>query len=139
MKVYQLARFYRSAGMLLRAGVPALRAFGMVSGLLAAHLRQSLAKARRLLEEGQSISIALTSAGLATPVATRMMAVGERGGQMGEMMDRIARFYDDETARTVDAFTRIFEPVLMAVLGLAVGGVVVLMYMPVFELAGSIR
>ncbi|MDH4095766.1 MAG: type II secretion system F family protein, partial [Betaproteobacteria bacterium] len=67
------------------------------------------------------------------------MAVGERGGQMGDMMDRIARFYDDETARAVDAFTRVFEPLLMAVIGLAVGLVVVLMYMPVFELAGSIR
>jgi general secretion pathway protein F len=54
-------------------------------------------------------------------------------------MDRIARFYDDETARTVEAFTRVFEPLLMAVIGLAVGLVVVLMYMPVFELAGSIR
>jgi general secretion pathway protein F len=139
MRVYQLARFYRSAGMLLRAGISAPRAFDMVSGLLAAHLRQSLSQARTLLEEGKSISVALTTAGLATPVATRMMAVGERGGRMGEMMDRIARFYDDETARAVDAFTRIFEPVLMAVLGLAVGGVVVLMYMPVFELAGSIR
>ena len=58
---------------------------------------------------------------------------------MGDMMDRIARFYDDETACAVDAFTRIFEPLLMAIIGLAVGLVVVLMYMPVFELAGSIR
>ena len=139
MQVYQLARFYRSAGMLLRAGIPVLKAFDMVKGLLAAHLRQRLAGARRLLEEGKNISSALTTAGLATPVATRMMAVGERGGQMGDMMDRIARFYDDETARAVDAFTRVFEPLLMAVIGLAVGLVVVLMYMPVFELAGSIR
>lgn len=139
MQIYQLARFYRSAGMLLRAGIPVPHAFGMIHGLLAAHLRQRLANARRLLEEGKSISVALTTAGLATPVATRMMAVGERGGQMGEMMDRIARFYDDETARAVDAFTRVFEPLLMAILGLAVGFVVVMMYMPVFELAGSIR
>jgi general secretion pathway protein F len=139
MQIYQLARFYRTAGMLLRAGVPVLRAFDMVSGLLAAHLRLRLQNARRMLEEGRPISAALTDSGLATPVATNMMAVGERGGQMGEMMDRIARFYDDETARAVDAFTRVFEPLLMAVLGLAVGGVVVMMYMPVFELAGSIR
>jgi general secretion pathway protein F len=139
MQIYQLARLYRSVGMLLRAGIPMLRSIDMVQGLLAPHLRLRLSQARRALEEGKAISTALTSAGLATPVAARMMAVGERGGQMGEMMDRIARFYDDETARAVDAFTRVFEPVLMAVLGLAVGGVVVLMYMPVFELAGSIR
>jgi general secretion pathway protein F len=58
---------------------------------------------------------------------------------MGDMMERIARFHDDEIARFVDWFTRAFEPVLMAVLGLAIGLVVVLMYMPIFELAGSIQ
>jgi len=139
MQIYQLARFYRSAGMLLRAGIPVLRSFDMVKDLLAAHLRQRLATARRLLEEGRSVSTALTMAGLATPVATHMMVVGERGGRMGEMMERIARLYDDETARSAEAFTRVFEPLLMAIIGLAVGLVVVFMYMPVFELAGSIR
>jgi general secretion pathway protein F len=139
MRIYQLARFYRTVGMLLRAGIPALRAFEMVAGVLSANLRASLALATRKLAEGQPISAALTAAGLATPVATRMMAVGERSGGMGETMERVARFYDDETARFVDAFTRVFDPVLMAVLGLAVGAVVVLMYMPIFELAGSLK
>lgn len=139
LMVYQLARFYRTTGMLLMSGVPALKAFEMADGLLAPNLRAQLAQATALLGEGRSISDALTATGLATPVATRMMAVGERGGRMGEMMDRIARFFDDETARFVDAFTRVFEPLLMTALGLAVGGVVVLMYMPVFELAGSLR
>ena len=92
-----------------------------------------------LIGEGQSISAALTASGLATPVAARMIAVGERGGEMGDMMERIARFHDDEIARFVDWFTRAFEPVLMAVLGVAIGLVVVLMYMPIFELAGSIQ
>jgi len=58
---------------------------------------------------------------------------------MGEMMHRIARFHDEEISRFVEWFTRAFEPVLMVVLGLAIGGVVVLMYMPIFELAGNIR
>jgi general secretion pathway protein F len=58
---------------------------------------------------------------------------------MGAMLGEIARFHDEEVARYVDWFTRAFEPVLMAVLGLAVGLVVVLMYMPIFELAGSIQ
>ena len=68
-----------------------------------------------------------------------MMAVGERSGDMGQMMERIACFHDDEMARFVDWFTRAFEPVLMAVLGVAIGLIVVLMYMPIFELAGSIQ
>lgn len=139
MMIYQLARFYRTVGMLLLAGIPAVRSFEMVSDLLAANLRAHLQRASVLVEEGRSLSSALTAVGLATPVATRMLAVGERSGRMGDMMDRIARFYDDETARFVDAFTRVFEPLLMTVLGLAVGMVVVLMYMPIFELAGSLR
>jgi general secretion pathway protein F len=68
-----------------------------------------------------------------------MMSVGERSGDMGEMLGRIARFHDEETSRFIDVFMRAFEPILMAVLGTAVGLIVVLMYMPIFELAGSIQ
>jgi len=139
MKVYQLARLYRTVGMLLRAGIPVVSALEMVRGLLDAHLREQLAQARMLIGEGRSMSAAFDATGLATPVAARMMAVGERGGEMGEMMERVARFHDEETARFVDWFTRAFEPILMAVLGVAIGLVVVLMYMPIFELAGSIQ
>ena len=139
MRIYQLARLYRTVGMLLRAGIPAVKAFEMVSGLLAPNLRSQLDKAATLLKEGTAISAALASTGLTTPVAMRMMVVGERSGRMGELMDRSARFCDEETARFVDTFTRVFEPVQMALLGLAVGAVVVLMYMPVFELAGSLQ
>jgi general secretion pathway protein F len=138
LRLYQLTRLYRTAGMLLRAGVPALRALGMAEGLLAAHLRAPLARARGLIEQGQPMSAALGAAGLATPVAARMMAVGERSGEMGEMLERIAAFHDEELARFVEWFTRAFEPLLMAALGVAIGLVVVLMYMPVFELAGSL-
>jgi len=139
MKVYQLARLYRTAGMLLNAGIPAVRALDMVRELLAAHLRPSLTRAKAMIEQGQPMSAAMGAAGLATPVAARMMSVGERSGDMGEMFIQIARFHDDEVARFIDWFTRAFEPLLMAVLGLSVGAVVVLMYMPIFELAGSIK
>jgi general secretion pathway protein F len=139
MKVYQLARLYRTTAMLLRAGIPAVRALDMVQGLLAAHLRPQLVLARKKIEEGIAMSAALGAAGLATPVAARMMVVGERSGDMGHMLAQIARFHDDEVARFVDFFTRAFEPILMTVLGGAVGLVVVLMYMPIFELSGSIR
>ena len=139
MKVYQLARFYRTAGMLLKAGIPAVKALDMVRELLAAHLRPHLTRAKSMIENGQPMSAALGAAGLATPVAARMLSVGERSGDMGEMFTQIARFHDDEVARYIDWFTRAFEPLLMAVLGVSVGAIVVLMYMPIFELAGSIK
>jgi general secretion pathway protein F len=139
MKTYQLARLYRTVGMLLRAGIPVVQALDMTRELLAAHLRPHLMRAKALIEEGKPMSSALGATDLVTPVAARMLAVGERSGEMGAMMGQIARFHDDEISRYIDWFTRAFEPILMAVLGLAVGGVVVLMYMPIFELAGSIR
>jgi general secretion pathway protein F len=139
LKIYQLARLYRTAGMLLKAGIPAVTALEMVRELLDAHLRPQLEQARRSIEQGHSMSGALGAAGLATPVAARMMTVGERSGDMGGMFAQIARFHDDEVARFIDWFTRAFEPILMTLLGVSVGLVVVLMYMPIFELAGSIH
>jgi len=138
-RVYQLGRLYRTIGMLLRAGIPALRALEMVNGLLPANQRPQLHHAARLVSEGQPLSSALAKAGLATAVATELMMVGEKTGRMGDLMERIARFCDEETARFIDTFTRVFEPALMAFLGVAVGLIVVLMYMPIFELAGSVQ
>lgn len=139
MRIYQLARFYRMLGMLLTGGTPVVPALGMVSGLLQASLRERLLLAASAIREGRSISLAMHSNGLTTPVALRMLRVGERTGQMGGMMERIASFYEEEMAQAVERFTRLFEPVLMAFIGLVIGAVVILMYLPVFELAGSIQ
>ena len=139
MRLYQLARFYRTLGMLLRGGTAVVAALDMASGLLAPSLRASAERARAAIREGRTISEAMELHGLTTPVALRMLRVGERSGRMDEVMDRIAAFLDEEIARWVDWFTRLFEPLLMAFIGLLIGAIVVLMYMPVFELAGSIQ
>ncbi|MBS1190546.1 MAG: type secretion system, GspF-like protein [Rhodocyclaceae bacterium] len=139
MRVYQLARFYRTVGMLLSGGTPVVNALDMVSGLLQPTLRGQLQRAVKEIREGYALSRAMDGNGLTTPVASRMLRVGEGTGQMGEMMERIAVFHEEEMARWVDWFTRLFEPILMAVIGLVIGAIVVLMYMPIFELAGSIR
>lgn len=140
MRVYQLARFYRTVGMLLSGGTPIVSALDMVSGLLLQPtLRRQLEQAGREIREGNAISRAMEHNGLTTPVAARMLRVGEGTGQMGTMMERIATFHEEELARWVDWFTRLFEPILMAVIGLVIGLIVVLMYMPIFELAGSIQ
>lgn len=139
MRVYHLARFYRTAGMLLRGGTPLVAALGMVSGLLQPDLRERLARATARIREGASISSAMDECGLVTPVASRMLRVGEKSGDMAEMMERIAVFHDEELARWIEWFTRLFEPLLMALIGVVIGAIVVLMYLPVFELAGSLQ
>ena len=139
MKVYQLARFYRTIGMLLKGGMPLVSALRTGAELLHPVLRDRLSAAGRAISEGRSVSESLDANGLTTPVALRMLIVGEQSGNMGEMMDRIATFHDEEISRFVDWFTRLFEPILMAAIGLLIGGIVILMYMPIFELAGSLK
>jgi general secretion pathway protein F len=139
LKVYQLARFYRTTGMLLRGGMPLVSALDMSSELLHPALRARLAAARQAISEGRQISVSMEDNGLTTAVALRMLVVGEQSGNMGEMMDRIAAFHDEEISRWVDWFTRLFEPLLMAAIGIFIGAIVILMYMPIFELAGSLQ
>ncbi len=139
LKLYQLARFYRTIGMLLRGGVPLVSALQMGSELLHPALRARLAAASRAIREGRPVAASMEANGLTTPVALRMLAVGEQSGRMGEMMDRIAAFHDEEITRWIDWAMRLFEPLLMAAIGLVVGAIVILMYMPIFELAGSLQ
>jgi general secretion pathway protein F len=135
---FRLARFYRAVSLLLAAGIALPRAMGMVGGLLERGQQARLAQCKLAVEQGQSLSIALLNANLASPVAESLIKVGERSGQMAEMLERTARFQDEDFARWVDWASRLLEPVLMTVIGLVVGTVVVLMYMPIFELAGSL-
>jgi general secretion pathway protein F len=139
LRVYQLARFYRTVGMLLKGGTPVVTALGMVGGMLQPGLRASLERACAAVREGLPLSVAMERHGLTTPVAERLLKVGERTGAMGEMMERVGEFHDEEMARWVEWFTRLFEPLLMAAIGLVIGFIVWLMYMPIFELAGSIQ
>ena len=139
LKVYQLARFYRTIGMLLRGGMPLVGALDMGAELLHPLLRERLVAASRAISEGRNVSQSMDANGLTTPVALRMLAVGEKSGNMGEMLEQIAAFHDEELARWVDWFTRLFEPILMALIGLVIGAIVILMYMPIFELAGNLQ
>jgi general secretion pathway protein F len=139
VRLYQLARLYRTVGMLLRSGMPAVTAMNMSAGLLGETLRPAFSKATQAVREGQSIANAMEQADLTTPVAARMLRVGERSGNMGEMTERIAAFYDDEIGRWVAIVTRLIEPLFMTLIGLLIGVIVVLMYFPIFQLAGSVQ
>jgi general secretion pathway protein F len=135
---FRLARFYRALSLLLQAGIPLAKGLAMVAPMLLPAQQQALAQARRLVEEGQPFSSALEQYGLTTPVAQSLLKVGENTGRLGDMLERSAKFHDEEFARWVDWASRLLEPMLMAIMGVVIGGVVVLMYMPIFELAGSL-
>ena len=140
LRIYQLARFTRTIAMLLKGGIPLVNALDMTGDLLRQPtLKVGLDQAKREIREGRSVSDTFGKNGLATEVGTRLLVVGERSGELGDVMERIAGFYDEEIARTVEWFSRLFEPVLMIFIGGLIGGIVILMYMPIFELASSIQ
>lgn len=139
LRLYQLARFYRTMGMLVAGGTPFVPALDQASGLLPRTLSARLDAARQLIQQGRPVSFALAQHGLTTPVADSLLLVAERSGQAGEMLERIAQFYDEDLGRWIDRFARLFEPILMLAIGILVGVVVVLMYQPIFELASGIQ
>src|SRR5258706_277389 len=139
LHIYQLARLYRTVGMLQRGGTPMVTAMRMSAGLLSANLRAAFASATQAVRQGRSMGDAMEQYGLTTPVAARMLRVGERSGNMGEMMEGIAAFYAEELSRWVNLATRLIEPALMSLIGIIIGVIVVLMYFPIFELARSIK
>lgn len=139
VRQYRLSRMYRSLGMLMRGGIPAVQAMEMVSVVLPAAARSAIAGTIADVRGGVLISQALAKHGLTTSVVARLLSVGERSGRMGDMLETASDFLDADLTRTLDRAARLVEPVLMLVVGTVVGGIVVLMYLPVFELAESIR
>lgn len=136
---FELARLYLSLGTLLEGGLPIMQAMKLAEDLLSAEKRAAYRVAMQAIGRGESVSHAFETSGLATRVALRMLRVGERSGKLGEMMRRAARFHDGEISQRIEVFARTFEPLLMAAIGLVVGAIVVLLYMPIFDLAGSLK
>jgi general secretion pathway protein F len=136
-RIYELSRLYLTLGMLNEGGITLVNAIDTVQGMVSPGIAGGLKAARTAIEAGRPMSDAFEANGLTTPISLRMLRVGERTGAMGTMLTRSAAFYDGEIGRWIDRFTRTFEPLLMAAIGLVVGAIVVLLYMPIFDLAGD--
>ncbi|MCV2359138.1 type II secretion system F family protein [Paucibacter sp. TC2R-5] len=137
IRVYELSRLYLALGMLLEGGIVIVQAMQTVDATVSPRLQTALRAARAQIEAGMPFSHAFEAQQLTTPISLRMLRVGERTGEMGSLLMQSAAFYDGEISRWIDRFTRTFEPLLMAVIGLVVGAIVVMLYMPIFDLAGN--
>ena len=138
LRILALSRLYLTLGMLLEGGISVVAAIETLDTVIATDLREDLARAGAQIESGLPLSTAFEASGLTTPVSLRMLRVGERSGELGKMLMQSASFYDGEISRWIDRFMRMFEPLLMAAIGLVVGTIVVLLYMPIFDLAGGL-
>lgn len=139
LRHYQLSRMYRSLGVLMRGGIPAVQAMHMVAALMPLSAQQAMQMAIADVREGLSISQAFGKQQLTTSIADRLLAVGDQSGRMGEMLETTADFLDQELIRALDRVVRLIEPIMMIVIGCIVGGIVILMYLPIFELADTIK
>jgi general secretion pathway protein F len=139
VRKFRHAQLYRTTGMLVGGGISIPRALQLSASLLGESDQARLERAVQLLHEGRSLSDALQISSLADPVATSMLAVAQRTGTLSDIMERIAQFHESRLQRSVELTSRLFEPLLMILIGLVVGAIVVLMYLPIFDLASSLQ
>jgi general secretion pathway protein F len=139
VRLFRHAQFYRTSSMLVVGGIPALRAFEMSRRLLALEDQRLLSIALKQIGEGKPIGPALAAAQIADPIALRMLEVAQRTGRLADVLGRIATFQESALARAIDVTAKLVEPILMVFIGLVIGGIVVLMYMPIFDLASSLQ
>ena len=133
------ARFCRTLSALLGAGVPILESLEITAGTAGnAVFEDAVMATRAAIERGESVAAPLGDTRVFPVLVTQMVNVGETTGALDRMLAKVADFYEEEVDRAVAGMTALLEPVTVAVLGVVVGGIVVAMYLPVFDLIGRL-
>ncbi len=140
MRKIAVARFTRTLGTLLSSGVPILDALDIVAKSAGNRVvARAISHARSKIAEGKDIASPLLETGVFPPMVVQMIGVGEQTGAMDDMLQKIADFYEEEVDAAVSAMTALLEPIMLVVLGGIVGGLLISMYLPIFEVAGNIK
>jgi type IV pilus assembly protein PilC len=135
-----VARFTRTMGTLLGSGVPILDAMEIVAKTAGNTVVQDgIMFVRAKISEGKDLATPLMETGLMPPMVVQMIAVGEQTGALDAMLSKIADFYEEEVDVAIASMTSLIEPAMMVFLGTVIGGLVIAMYMPIFEMAGNIK
>jgi type IV pilus assembly protein PilC len=139
MKKIAVARFCRTLGTLVSSGVPILEGLEITARTSGnAVLEDAIMATRASVEEGKTISEPLKAASIFPPMVVQMVAVGEQTGALETMLSKIADFYEDEVDEATANLLALLEPVMICFLGLVIGGIVISMYMPMFDLISKI-
>lgn len=134
-----IARFSRTLATTFAAGVPLMSALETAGSVCGNRAYENAVKTIRLdVSAGQQLHFAMRSTHLFTPMALQMVAIGEESGALESMLNKVADFYEAEVENRVDNLTSLLEPLIIVVLGSLVGGVMVSMYLPIFELGGAL-
>ena len=135
-----VAKFSRTLATLVKSGVPILNALeivGKTSGNLV--IEETVTNARTSIREGEPISEPLAKSGAFPPMVVRMISVGEQTGQLEKMLNKIADFYDEQVDAAVSGLTSMIEPLVIAFLGIIVGGIVIALFLPIFKITQLIH
>jgi type IV pilus assembly protein PilC len=140
VKKIAVARFTRNFANMIGAGVPILQALSVIGATSGNYVIESATKrVAESVRNGQSLSKPLADEPVFPPMVVQMMAVGEDSGSLETMLTKIADFYDDEVQAMTEALTSLIEPLLIAFLGVVIGGMVVALYMPIFSIATAVQ
>lgn len=135
-----ISRFARTFSVLSRTGVPVLQALDIVAATSGnALVGEAVIDVQGSVKRGESLAAPLSRHEVFPPMVTHMMAVGEETGALDSMLSKVADFYDNEVDDSVSALTSLIEPLLIVVMGIAVGGILIALYLPMFNIANLIQ
>jgi type IV pilus assembly protein PilC len=130
-----IAKFSRTFATLVRSGVSIVKCLDIVGKTSGNKIiEDAVVDSKKFIQEGQPISIPLEKTGIFPPMVTRMIAIGERSGRLEEMLSKIAQFYEEQTDAMVAGLSSLIEPVVIAFLGVVVGGIVVSLFLPIIKI-----
>jgi type IV pilus assembly protein PilC len=134
-----VARYARTLSTTFAAGVPLVDALDSVAGATGnVVFRNAVQKVKQDVSTGMQLNFSMRSTGVFPMLAVQMTAIGEESGALDSMLDKVASYYEDEVDNMVDSLTSLMEPIIMAVLGVIVGGLVIAMYLPIFQLGNAV-
>jgi len=138
LKKVAVAKFSRTLSTMMQSGVPILEGLGIVSKTSGNKIiENALMKTRQSISEGKTIAEPLLETDIFPAMVVQMIAVGEATGALDTMLAKIADFYDDEVDVAVESLTAMLEPLMMCILGPAVGFILIAMYLPIFQAAST--
>jgi type IV pilus assembly protein PilC len=134
-----VSRFARTFGALLKGGVPIADAMAITSSTAGNRLlEEGFLKTLESIRGGQPLAPSLKATGVFPPMVIQMIAVGEKSGNLPEMLAKISDYYDTEVDSAITTLTTILEPALIIIMGIVISGVLISMYLPMFEMVGSV-
>jgi type IV pilus assembly protein PilC len=134
-----VARYARTLATTFAAGVPLVEALDSVAGATGnVVFRNAVHRVKQDVSTGMQLNFSMRSVGVFPSLAIQMTAIGEESGALDSMLDKVATYYEDEVDNMVDSLTSLMEPMIMAVLGVIVGGLVIAMYLPIFKLGNVV-